>query len=118
MSKETRQRIVEWDLTRRAVGTGKVMARRVGVLHETLESVIYVERRRRERRAMLNKCTWSNCKKHATQPQVGQDGRRWANLCDEHATRLKEELAFDDVRRTVKAWVDAQGGPEATAVSM
>ncbi len=60
-------------------------------------------------------CTWKDCERPAAHPQIGQDGKEWANLCDEHHTEMEEGLRTLEPRRVVRDWVNAQGGARKAA---
>lgn len=63
-------------------------------------------------------CTWKDCDKPATQPQVASDGEIWANLCDEHHEKLEESLSSLEPKKLLSAWVKAQGGANKAAKRM
>jgi len=65
-------------------------------------------------------CTWKDCDKPATHPQIGSKGIEWANLCEEHNDIIKK--AFDDMNKKgspediklmLSYYVKAQGGAES-----
>lgn len=55
-------------------------------------------------------CTWVECTKDASHPQIGQDGKQWCNLCDEHHQMLQNAYASTDPKKILSYWVKAQGG--------
>lgn len=61
------------------------------------------------------KCTWVGCNANHTHPQIGQDGKQWACLCDEHHKLLYECQQSGDPKRILSSWVKAQGGASAAA---
>jgi hypothetical protein len=58
---------------------------------------------------IITKCTWVDCQKDATKPQIARDGQKWANLCEMHDRELEEALKAG-VPKVLSAWVKAQGG--------
>ena len=70
----------------------------------------------------MSRCTWRDCSNEAAHPQIAKDGEQWANLCDEHNSKIDESIdtaiANGDVRSLLSGWVKAQGGAEAAAGRM
>lgn len=60
-------------------------------------------------------CTWKDCTKEATRPQLGRDGKTWASLCDEHDQKVKDAIASDSAPKIIGAWINAQGGAKKAA---
>jgi len=58
------------------------------------------------------KCTWAECTKAATQPQLDAQKREWANLCDVHHALLNEAIDSADAKRMIGAYIKANGGAE------
>ena len=72
---------------------------------------------------MIIHCTWMSktegrCTEAATKDQLGQDGVRWASLCDKHDAALDKYIESGDPKKIMGAWVAAKGGPSAAARSM
>jgi hypothetical protein len=65
---------------------------------------------------MKTQCTWVDCPEVAAHPQIGQDGKEWANLCDVHAKELDDSLL--DPKAVLRCWVRASGGPKVMAEKM
>lgn len=63
----------------------------------------------------MTTCTWQNCDRDASVPQVDRNGETWANLCGAHAWDMEDAIADADPRETVRAWIKAQGGAAAAA---
>ena len=63
------------------------------------------------------KCTWEHCKNEAVKPQVGSNGRTWANLCGDHDIELDRAHAVG-FKKLISCWVKAQGGAKKAAESM
>ena len=60
-------------------------------------------------------CTWKDCGKEATTPQISKDGSQWANLCDEHEKIVSEGYASLNPKLILKNWVLAHGGAKKMA---
>lgn len=60
---------------------------------------------------MANKCTWVDCEQEAHNPQIGSDGKAWADLCFDHAKELDASLL--DPKAVLRCWIRAQGGARA-----
>ena len=70
-----------------------------------------------------NQCTWKakdtdRCQATASHPQIGRDGRQWANLCADHEKRLNELITSGEPPKLVGAWIAASGGPAVLAGKM
>lgn len=63
-------------------------------------------------------CTWVDCSKEATVPQIAKDGDQWANLCVEHDAEIDKALVSMDVKVVLRNWLRAQGGAKAAAARM
>ena len=57
-------------------------------------------------------CTWENCSREATHPQIiKKTGKKWADLCAKHDKMLKEVDGKPGMADEVaRYWVKAQGG--------
>lgn len=60
-------------------------------------------------------CTFKDCTNEATHELKSKDESVWANLCDEHNSKLEEAISKGDTKVVVGLWVGAQGGPEKAA---
>ena len=54
------------------------------------------------------KCTWKDCPNEATEPQISEDGRQWANLCKAHKKELDDAAKSGNAIMVVRAWARAQ----------
>ena len=66
----------------------------------------------------MNKCTWKECEQTATREQRGNDGSKWADLCEQHHVELDEAVGSMDGKKLLKAYILAQGGAKAAAERM
>lgn len=64
------------------------------------------------------KCTWVDCQNEAAHPQIAKDGEQWANLCDEHNSRIDEGFKSLDAKTLLGNWVKAGGGAKKMADRM
>lgn len=62
-------------------------------------------------------CTWKECSKSATHPQIGDAGQ-WANLCPTHNRELEEAFERGSPPVIMRAYVKAKGGAKACAEAM
>lgn len=63
-------------------------------------------------------CTWLDCSREATQPQLDKNGEQWANLCQECHDYLEHGFVSLDPKRILSNWVKAQGGAKKAAEVM
>lgn len=63
-------------------------------------------------------CTWHGCSEAAAKTQHDRDGKPWAELCARHALELDAAVTSGKPKDLCRAWVRAQGGPEAAAKRM
>lgn len=66
----------------------------------------------------MSRCTWKECASDATQPQRGNDGSVWADLCEPHHVELDAAVGSMNVKKLMRAYVLAQGGAAAAARRM
>lgn len=59
------------------------------------------------------KCTWKNCNRPASHPQIESTGEQWANLCDEHTAELDASVDSLDPGDMLRTWILAAGGVDA-----
>lgn len=64
------------------------------------------------------KCTWENCNEKATFEEKRSDGSIWADLCDVHHKELEDAIEQLDVKKLLRAWIQALGGPKEAAMTM
>ncbi len=64
------------------------------------------------------KCTWVDCLKDASVPQIAKDGEVWADLCVEHDQRLIAAIDSGDPKQLLGLWVKAGGGHKKMAARM
>lgn len=60
--------------------------------------------------AQKNRCTWKGCKEIASHPRVADDGRMWANVCEEHSIEIEQAIDDLDARKLLSAWAKAKHG--------
>lgn len=69
-------------------------------------------------------CTWIDCKKEATVPQISKDGQEWSTLCEDHAKEIDkscDEFLHDpnglksNIKKMLSSWIKAQGGAKKAA---
>lgn len=70
----------------------------------------------------MKKCTWRNgdgrCTKEAEVPQIGRDGKQWADLCGQHDLELTATIKSSDPKRIIGGWIAACGGATAMTKKM
>lgn len=63
----------------------------------------------------MSRCTWRDCKKEATIPQLDRRGGAWAQLCDKHDKSLQDSIKNGNPDTMVSCWMNAQGGVDAAS---
>jgi len=64
-------------------------------------------------------CSWVDCQKEFTTPQVDSEGKCWAKLCADHAKVMQDAIEdINNPKRLLSCWIKAQGGAKAAASRM
>ena len=61
---------------------------------------------------MGDRCNWKGCREKGTHDQTDRDGRVWSVLCLRHHNELDAAITSLNVKKMMRAWVLASGGPE------
>lgn len=64
------------------------------------------------------RCTWRDCQRPATKPQIGGGGETWANLCGEHDAEINAAIDATDPKALLRCWALAHGSKERFAKRM
>jgi hypothetical protein len=64
------------------------------------------------------KCTWLDCEREASVPQLSNNNSIWANLCTEHDALMEQAIVNGDVKLMLASWVKANGGAKELARKM
>lgn len=62
-------------------------------------------------------CTWEGCTQAAKHPCIARDGKKWADLCDDHKARFDEAPSRGSAV-LLGVWVKAQGGSKVATARM
>lgn len=63
-------------------------------------------------------CTWFECSNEAVREQRDEQGKVWANLCEDHDRQLTDSLCRGQAAQILSGWVKAQGGAKKAAKRM
>lgn len=63
------------------------------------------------------KCTWKDCNKEGSIPQLDTSKKQWAFLCQEHHDEIESSISSKpfNPKRLLSVWIKAQGGAKAVS---